>query len=333
MEGGMDAVSIFGPVGWWIVRASLIAAILLLLVALVIWVARLIVPGTFAFRLRRKAPPRLALVDALPIDSRRRLVLVRRDQFEHLILIGGETDLVVEDVIFRGLPLNARVRADQLRGAAAPAEPAAPPPAPLKPEPAIASAPPAPPRPPQRTPAPSGPAQPPPFLRRNEAPPKAEPRRLPPEPLSVPPEPLAPPRVEPSMAGQQPPQRVVDPALRATNESRFRSIEVAPTPRKFGDGPAPLPQSSFPPPITSRATPVARRPEAPPAPKPRDEAVPSPEIDAAVAEPPAARRPMVEPEEKPAGADTENGASQASQISSLEQEMARLLGEISGKKP
>lgn len=39
---------------------------------------------------------RLAVIDAAPVDNRRRLVLVRRDDVEHLVLIGGMNDLVVE---------------------------------------------------------------------------------------------------------------------------------------------------------------------------------------------------------------------------------------------
>lgn len=39
---------------------------------------------------------RLAIIDATPVDNRRRLVLVRRDNVEHLVLIGGMNDLVIE---------------------------------------------------------------------------------------------------------------------------------------------------------------------------------------------------------------------------------------------
>ena len=39
---------------------------------------------------------RLAVLDATAIDNRRRLVLVRRDDVEHLLLIGGNNDIVVE---------------------------------------------------------------------------------------------------------------------------------------------------------------------------------------------------------------------------------------------
>jgi flagellar protein FliO/FliZ len=46
--------------------------------------------------LRRSGKRRLALVEALPIDGRRRLLLVRKDATEHLLLVGGTADLVIE---------------------------------------------------------------------------------------------------------------------------------------------------------------------------------------------------------------------------------------------
>lgn len=39
---------------------------------------------------------RLEVVDHASLDGRRRLVLVRRDNIEHLIMIGGPVDVVVE---------------------------------------------------------------------------------------------------------------------------------------------------------------------------------------------------------------------------------------------
>lgn len=42
---------------------------------------------------------RLAIIDATPVDNRRRLVLVRRDEVEHLILIGGMNDVLIESNI------------------------------------------------------------------------------------------------------------------------------------------------------------------------------------------------------------------------------------------
>jgi len=43
--------------------------------------------------------PRLQVLDAAAVDARRRLVLVRRDNVEHLIMIGGPTDIVIESGI------------------------------------------------------------------------------------------------------------------------------------------------------------------------------------------------------------------------------------------
>lgn len=42
---------------------------------------------------------RLTVVDAAVVDTRRRVVLIRRDNVEHLVLIGGPTDVVIESRI------------------------------------------------------------------------------------------------------------------------------------------------------------------------------------------------------------------------------------------
>jgi flagellar protein FliO/FliZ len=44
------------------------------------------------------------VIDAAAVDGRRRLVLVRRDNIEHLLMIGGPTDIVVEPNIVRAMP-------------------------------------------------------------------------------------------------------------------------------------------------------------------------------------------------------------------------------------
>ena len=47
---------------------------------------------------------RLAIVETLAIDARRRLILIRRDGTEHLILTGAGADLVVETGIPAPVP-------------------------------------------------------------------------------------------------------------------------------------------------------------------------------------------------------------------------------------
>ncbi len=59
----------------------------------------------FAHRLRvpggRTRQPRLGLVDAFSLDGQRQLVLVRRDNVEHLVMIGGPNDVLLESQINR----------------------------------------------------------------------------------------------------------------------------------------------------------------------------------------------------------------------------------------
>jgi len=52
----------------------------------------------------RGRQPRLAVIDYASVDARRRLILVRRDNVEHLLMIGGPTDVVVEPNIVRATP-------------------------------------------------------------------------------------------------------------------------------------------------------------------------------------------------------------------------------------
>ena len=46
-----------------------------------------------------KAPKRLDIVEQAVVDAKRRLVLVRRDDVEHLVMTGGPTDIVIESGI------------------------------------------------------------------------------------------------------------------------------------------------------------------------------------------------------------------------------------------
>ncbi|MAL80724.1 MAG: hypothetical protein CMN55_16730 [Sneathiella sp.] len=51
------------------------------------------------------APKRLSVTDVIAIDAKRRLVLIKRDDREHLLLLGPERDLVIEQNI--QLPASA----------------------------------------------------------------------------------------------------------------------------------------------------------------------------------------------------------------------------------
>ncbi len=81
----------------FIIAAGAVAIGLLCLVA-VLWIIRRRPSSPFV-RGGRNRQPRLAVLDAAAVDTRRRLVLVRRDDVEHLIMIGGPTDIVIESRI------------------------------------------------------------------------------------------------------------------------------------------------------------------------------------------------------------------------------------------
>ncbi|MCJ8148854.1 flagellar biosynthetic protein FliO [Shinella sedimenti] len=80
------------------VIAVVVVLLGLLCLALVLWIIRGR-PSSPFIRGGRNRTPRLAVLDAAAIDTRRRLVLVRRDDVEHLVMIGGPTDIVIESRI------------------------------------------------------------------------------------------------------------------------------------------------------------------------------------------------------------------------------------------
>lgn len=80
--------------------AILVITIIALLVAivvisLIVSLVRRLTAGVYVAGGKTRAP-RLSVRDAVAVDKTRRLVLISRDNVEHLILIGGPTDLVIE---------------------------------------------------------------------------------------------------------------------------------------------------------------------------------------------------------------------------------------------
>jgi len=132
------------------------ALILLVIVLVIVKLARSLTFGTFVAGGRNRKT-RLAVMDATAVDSHRRLVLVRRDDIEHLLLIGGPTDVVVERDI-RLVPARRPVltgdagHQQQPAAAAQAPRPRAPQPAPGAPQRPVPAR-------PQPQPAPAHPAQ------------------------------------------------------------------------------------------------------------------------------------------------------------------------------
>jgi flagellar biogenesis protein FliO len=90
---------------------------LLLLLALFYYGARAL-SGSTARAGKWRSGQRIGVIDSMPVDGTRRLVLVRRDDTEHLLLLGTHGDLVIES----NIPMAARGDAE-LPGAARKAVP------------------------------------------------------------------------------------------------------------------------------------------------------------------------------------------------------------------
>ena len=266
--------------------------IVLALIGLTAWLVRRFAGNRLGANANRGRMPRLAVIDAAAVDGRRRLVLVRRDNVEHLLMIGGPSDIVVEQNIVRALP--ARDQAPQrpnVGGAELPPRVALPDnwsdgePASDHAEPAMPEPPPRPARPSfaneARRPAPALPERrsdplagfmPEPMSRtdiREPAPPRAAARSEPPIPRpSAPVEPpKAPPVRAPERTAAPPPPS--SPALSAADQNlaeMAQRLEAA-LRRPGGDSAEPRVGA---PPVAPEPPPSRPRNEAPPvAPPPK----------------------------------------------------------------
>src|SRR5277367_7151670 len=96
--------SLFGAEMPLAVRFFLAFLIVLGLIGATAWAVRRFGSGRLGNSSARGRMPRLAVIDHAAVDARRRLILVRRDNVEHLLMIGGPTDVVVEPNIVRATP-------------------------------------------------------------------------------------------------------------------------------------------------------------------------------------------------------------------------------------
>ncbi len=312
--------------------------VVLALIGLTAWVVRRFGANRLGGAGARGRQPRLAVIDAASVDGRRRLVLIRRDNIEHLLMIGGPTDVVIEPNIVRAAAVREAPRE--------PMRPAAPQELPVRSVPTAETA-----WPLQPTSEPP-PVAPPPAHR---APATEEPW-LPSEPSARarPPNSLSGLAAELSTKLAQPEQgapsgrhesRVAPPAATeraqaaATDHNLLemaQQLEAAlrRTPLPEGRPPVtdplvahapspPRPEPKFEPRFESKLEP---RVEARPQPKIEREPIPEPKIEPKI-------EPKVEPklETKPEPKSASAPASDKNLYDNLEEEMASLLGRPSGK--
>jgi hypothetical protein len=311
-----------------LLKFILLFVFVLALIAATAWLVRRFGPARLTAGRGRQ--PRLAVIDAASVDGRRKLIIIRRDNVEHLLMIGGPTDVVVETNIVRA-------------GAAVQREPSAPRAADTLP---------------RAVPLPDAPGwqQPEPPV-----PPRVDrPRVLAEEPVQqMPPPPPPLPSIAPLRAIAEPPRPALptDPLVGLAAElSRAKPEPRAPEPPRLpltashtnGDTPmatggpiaptvaAPLSADAHLAEMAQRLENALRRPLTPAAPAVRPEPAPRshPAADIKRMESKAIQYPeakVAAATNGPSHASSGNGAPARSIYEDLEQEMASLLGRQSGK--
>jgi hypothetical protein len=86
--------SLFGGEGNSFLTAIFALGVVIVAILLVLWLLKLVFKASG--NVARGRNRRLAVVDSLALDPKRQLLIVRRDNVEHLILTGGPHDVVVE---------------------------------------------------------------------------------------------------------------------------------------------------------------------------------------------------------------------------------------------
>ncbi len=123
--------SLFGGSAGTLLNAAFALGIVLVLIVIGLWLLKLFTQA--GERFGRGSEKRLVVVDSANVDGKRKVMIIRRDNVEHVIMTGGPQDLVIESGIAvpepqpMRRPMTARATKPAAPAAAAqPAKPAAP---------------------------------------------------------------------------------------------------------------------------------------------------------------------------------------------------------------
>src|SRR4051794_15471399 len=94
------------------IKAVLALVVVIALVGIAAWAVRRFGGTRLGGGAARGRQPRLAVIEAASVDARRRLLLIRRDNTEHLLMIGGPSDIVIEPNIVRAPAAREPARAE-----------------------------------------------------------------------------------------------------------------------------------------------------------------------------------------------------------------------------
>lgn len=122
--------SLFGGSTGTLLNAAFALGLVLVLIVFGLWLLKLLMRA--GNRLGQGNDKRLVVVDTATVDSKRKVMIIRRDNVEHLIMTGGPQDVVIETGIPvpepqpMRRPMTARAAAQAAKAAPAPAPAAKP---------------------------------------------------------------------------------------------------------------------------------------------------------------------------------------------------------------
>src|SRR3569623_3033148 len=96
-RSGMQFITaLFGGSESTVLNSVFALGIVLVLIVLGLWALKLLTRGTASMGRSRK---RVTIVDTAMVAGKRQVVIIRRDNVEHLIMTGGPQDLIIESNI------------------------------------------------------------------------------------------------------------------------------------------------------------------------------------------------------------------------------------------
>lgn len=115
--------SLFGGSAGTLLNAAFALGIVLVLIVIGLWLLKLFTKA--GERLGRGSDKRLQVIDSANVDGKRKVMIIRRDNVEHVIMTGGPQDLVIESGIAvpEPQPMRRPVRPAAAAPAAKPTEP------------------------------------------------------------------------------------------------------------------------------------------------------------------------------------------------------------------
>lgn len=105
----MSLDALFGAGTPLAVRFILAFVIVLALIGVLVLILRRVGPNAVRNGAVRRGPARLGVLEVFQLDTQRKLVILRRDSTEHLVMIGGPNDVLVEANIVRAQPAAGSV--------------------------------------------------------------------------------------------------------------------------------------------------------------------------------------------------------------------------------